>query len=298
MLPFGSTIRFSLILLLIFCCACQNNPDTISGKIAQLEKGISKANPAKKEDLIAAYEEHVSTYPDRHEENADYLYKAALLCESINRIPKAIGLLQQALKDHYTGNDSPNSATLMAKIYREHVGNENLEAITLQAGAKAFPAFGKLTKAVQKDWPSITDRLAAIKSATVDSSGLNYVAVNDFINGSSIYAMLLPKAENTSKILFDAGRIANQSKSYPKALELFDWLSTKYPEYEKNPEALFVSAFILDRDLKRYDEAKIKYETFLEKYPDNQFAKDAQFLLENLGVPPAEIIKRFEEANQ
>jgi TolA-binding protein len=42
----------------------------------------------------------------------------------------------------------------------------------------------------------------------------------------------------------------------------------------------------------------VAYEAFLKKYPNDDFADDAQFLLKNLGKSPEEIIKGFEQNPQ
>ena len=57
-------------------------------------------------------------------------------------------------------------------------------------------------------------------------------------------------------------------------------------------------AFTLDNDLQRHEEAKELYESFLEKYPDDDFADDTQFLLQNLGKTDEEIIQSFEGQNE
>ena len=59
-----------------------------------------------------------------------------------------------------------------------------------------------------------------------------------------------------------------------------------------------LSAFTLDNDLKRFEEARTLYEEFLERYPQNEFSDDARFLLENLGKDEEEIIRSFEKKNQ
>lgn len=293
---------FRLMLCLLFgvlfmTSGCQKEPDNLTDEIKRSERGINRASSEKKEELIALYEQYASTYPDRHEENAAYLHKAANLSLAINRVPKAIALLQNAIKEHYPGAQTSENVFLLGNIYAEKVRNEHLSAITYQSGDKAFPQNTDFKEKINSGWPSSEDRLKSIKKTLFDSVGINYPAVNNYINGCVLYCMILPKDEKSSDLLFEAAQVANQTRSFPKALELFDWLTLKYPDYPKTSQAMFISAFVLDRDLKRYDEAKVKYERFLEKYPNDQFAKDARFLLENLGVPPEEIVKRFEEAN-
>ncbi|MEN0006956.1 MAG: tetratricopeptide repeat protein, partial [Bacteroidota bacterium] len=76
---------------------------------------------------------------------------------------------------------------------------------------------------------------------------------------------------------------------------IYDQIYENYPDYEKAPQSLFLKAFTQDNDLKRPDEARKLYEEFLERYPEDDFADDTQFLLENLGKDDEEIIKSFQE---
>ena len=51
-----------------------------------------------------------------------------------------------------------------------------------------------------------------------------------------------------------------------------------------------------DNDMKQIDQARSIYESFLEKYPNDEVADDTQFLLNNLGKSDDEIIKGFEQS--
>ena len=61
---------------------------------------------------------------------------------------------------------------------------------------------------------------------------------------------------------------------------------------------MFLIAFTLDDGLKQFDEAKIAYEAFIGKYPNDPFADDAQFSLNNLGKDINELIDQFSEEAQ
>ena len=72
---------------------------------------------------------------------------------------------------------------------------------------------------------------------------------------------------------------------------------TEYPDYEKASECLFMKGFIYDNNLQDYEMAKKIYLEFLEKYPDDEFADDAQASIDNLGKSLEEIIQEFEMKN-
>jgi len=58
---------------------------------------------------------------------------------------------------------------------------------------------------------------------------------------------------------------------------------------------MFLKAFTLDSEMQQFDKAKALYEEFIAKHPQDEFADDTKFLLENLGKSDEEIIKQFEE---
>ncbi|MCU0348300.1 MAG: tetratricopeptide repeat protein [Saprospiraceae bacterium] len=113
-------------------------------------------------------------------------------------------------------------------------------------------------------------------------------------NALVLYADAFPEDSASVKHLVKAGEAARLLQQYDKALEIFTKIEKNYPNSKEAVGAMFMRAFTLDNDLKRLDEAKLAYEAFLKKYPNDDFADDAKFLLGNLGKSPEEIIKGFE----
>ena len=98
--------------------------------------------------------------------------------------------------------------------------------------------------------------------------------------------------------LLRAGEMAVLVNQPDKSLEYYEKILSEYPEHAKAATAMFMKAYTLDDKLEKYDEAKTVYEAFLQQYPNNDFADDTQFLLENLGKSEEEIIKLFESKAQ
>ena len=109
------------------------------------------------------------------------------------------------------------------------------------------------------------------------------------------YADAFPTDSLSVKYLSKAGETARLLRQFDKALEIFGKIEKNYPNSREAAAAMFMKAFTLDNDLKKLEEAKLAYEAFLQKYPNDEFADDAQFLLKNLGKSPEEIIKVFEK---
>ncbi len=117
-------------------------------------------------------------------------------------------------------------------------------------------------------------------------------------NSLMLYADAFPEDSSSVLYLGKAGETARLLQQYDKALEIFDKIIKTYPATKAAAAAMFMKAFTLDNDLKRFDDAKPVYEAFLKQYPNDEFADDAQFLLQNLGKSPEELIKEFEKNAQ
>lgn len=124
---------------------------------------------------------------------------------------------------------------------------------------------------------------------------VNFQAANDYIRICELFALLQPKNEQSPEYLHKAGETARAVRAFAKAVAIYDKIYTEYPTYEKSAQALFLKAFTYDNDLGDKATAKQLYEEFLQKFPNDDFADDTQFLLDNLGKDDEEIIKSFGE---
>jgi len=104
-----------------------------------------------------------------------------------------------------------------------------------------------------------------------------------------------PDDPRSPEYLFKAADLSMNLRRSRKTLELFDKLIERYPYDVNTPTAWFLKGFVLEDQLKDYEEARKVYEEFLEKYPDSDFADDAEMSLRNLGKTPEELIREFEQ---
>ena len=111
------------------------------------------------------------------------------------------------------------------------------------------------------------------------------------------YANENPKDTMSAEYLFRAADISMNIGRPGQTIRLFNRILTEYPDFEKAPATLFLMAFVYEDQLQDYDNAKKYYELFLSKYPDSEFADDAEISLKNLGKSPEELIREF-ESNQ
>lgn len=91
-----------------------------------------------------------------------------------------------------------------------------------------------------------------------------------------------------------ADKTLTSEQSFDNAQKYFREVFDKYQNSDEAPKALFMSAFILANELKRYDDATEAYKLFIEKYPRNPLAVAAQEELDNMGLSPEEILKKKE----
>ena len=129
-----------------------------------------------------------------------------------------------------------------------------------------------------------------------ETSRLDEEAAEAFIGACETFAKAHPQHDKAAEYLLKAGETARTMKNYPRGIALYDQVISTYPDSPKAAQALFLKGFTLDNDMKQIDQARSIYESFLEKYPNDEFADDTQFLLNNLGKSDDEIIKGFEQS--
>lgn len=111
------------------------------------------------------------------------------------------------------------------------------------------------------------------------------------------YADTYPDDSMSADYLFRAADISMNLKKPKQTIALFDRILSTYPDYEKAAAVLFLKAFVYEDQLQDYDNAKKYYELFISKFPESDFADDAEVSLKNLGKSPEELILEF-ESNQ
>ena len=111
----------------------------------------------------------------------------------------------------------------------------------------------------------------------------------------SDYVEKNPKDTISAMYLFKAGDLSRGLGKFDDAINYWQMLIEKYPDYKRAPDALFLQAFTYENDVKDLDKAKNLYETFLKKYPNHSFAANIPVIIENLGKSPEELIESFKK---
>ena len=107
-----------------------------------------------------------------------------------------------------------------------------------------------------------------------------------------------PKDSLAPVFLFKAASIAMNSGDGTRALKFFDQYLQDYPDKPKASLCLFFKAFVYENTMQDLDKARETYLLFIEKYPSDEFAKDAKLALVNLGKSPDMLIRELEETRR
>lgn len=286
---------YGITSLLLFRCAPQQSDQEV---ITKLENELAQGedNDLAKE-LVQNYLTYTSKFPEDIDLNGRYLYRAAALEYRMGNYAEAIKNLQKALKDYYESSNSANSAALLAGIYKDKLRNIPVATSIYQGIQIAFPDSISSQFNFPANLPAVAVRLDSLRQGIFDEQtyGVNFQVANDYISSVESFALVAPEDSSTPALLFKAGEVARSIQTFGKAVKLLQWLHERYPNSEKDAQAMFLIAFTLDDGLKQFEEAKVAYEAFIAKYPNDPFADDAQFSLNNLGKDINELIDQFSE---
>lgn len=230
-----------------------------------LDLGISASREINnKGQLVGLLNTQIRDYPE-DEKNADHLYELAMLLDEANK-SVASQTLMQGFVEQYP--DHAKAAEVKAKLTD---GDQNAEALLQQLGESMFNS---------------------------EEGQLDRSAARQFVDVCEAYALTHPQDPKSADYLHKAAETARAMRTIPKALSLYDWILNKYPNHPKAGQALFLKAFTYDNNLNDVENARKYYTAFLEKYPEDDFADDTKFLLENLGKSDEEILEALTKKNQ
>ncbi len=111
-----------------------------------------------------------------------------------------------------------------------------------------------------------------------------------------LYAKQNPDDSQSPEYLFKALDVAVgiNAEGPQKAIDIADIMIEQYPEFEMTPMAVFLKGFVYENMMTDYDKALDTYHQFLERYPNSPLVNDVKSTIENVGLTPEELIKKFE----
>ena len=144
--------------------------------------------------------------------------------------------------------------------------------------------------------------LGQLESQLRESTGttLDTAKINTFVQNAKTLAERFPQDSLAPLYLFRAAELRHATGKWAEAIELWGTVDTKFKNYQRSPEALFMQGFVSENDLQDRKQAIRYYEIFLAKHPQHPMADDARALIENLkkGITDQELIEQFEQQQQ
>ena len=132
------------------------------------------------------------------------------------------------------------------------------------------------------------------KQVLATDKAIDPVVASDLVSAYCDFADANPDDTMTPEYLFKAVDVSMNLNEPQRTIYIIDKLVKEYPDYPRTQAALFIKAFIFETRYGNLDMAKKIYEQYLEMYPNGDFADDCKASIENLGLTPEELVKKFE----
>lgn len=139
----------------------------------------------------------------------------------------------------------------------------------------------EITAAEQKIRP---DSIPFLKPAEVD----------ELVTLYEQYAGEFPDDTLSADYLFRAGQLCVSSGRYEMAITIYGKV-LRYMNYRNVAAAQFMQGFVADNHLRDTTRARMYYEKFLLRYPQNPLSNDVRLLLEQMSSSPEQLIQLFEK---
>ena len=282
----------SVLLMLLVCLSCKPDEKKVDSPHDQKEPKKETIQVNEIERLL----NKLTFEDDKYDANWTIIEPA--LTNSLN---KSNTIEAQRMITNVLRNVAPLSDS---KKYVEHI------ALKIKGIKSLEHYFKTLNSAMVVRYPN--DPYSLSLKSTVDISSLintkkdemmgfgkNKMDVHvakQYIDMVELYMMVTPDDKYAGHALFEGGNVARSLPGFNrKALEMYSWLVKAQPNHPKAPEALFLSGFIADEDLKDLKTAKYFYAKFLEKYPKHKLAENVQLLADNLGKSNEQLFQEIVE---
>lgn len=292
---------FILLLCPVFACKKGGSPEE---KAVTVHMTAYKKNPSDStaQALVQAMSKYVEVHGLKDSTSARYMLEGGRISAQHNHWNQALGFYKLYMINYPT---RPNQATALAEIITviDTLRKPDLSQVLYRSYVDRF-----------KDDPRAAHYQSRLirKDITVDSllKEIGLKMFNDsiyrldenmahlYVDASEAAVMAQPDLPNAPEYLHRAAETARTLRDIPKAITIYDWIIERYPNHPRGATSLFLKAFTFDNDLKDFENARIYYEDFLKKYPNNEFAESAKFLLENLGKSEAELREILEKKSK
>lgn len=134
-------------------------------------------------------------------------------------------------------------------------------------------------------------------------SGKNKIENKDYVGAVTDFERVVnefPNSEFEVQALYELAKLyhGNVIKEIPKeaslskAVHYYKLVQQKKPKSVEGEKSLFMAGFLEANELHRIKDAEKTYKKFLKTYPKSPLAASAEVEIQNLGIPPEEILKK------
>ena len=81
------------------------------------------------------------------------------------------------------------------------------------------------------------------------------------------------------------------------SVQYLDSVLVNYADYQRIAECCFYKGFVLENVAGDIEHARLAYQEFIDKYPDDPLANDARIIVENLGLSNEEFLEKILSQN-
>ncbi|MFA8449257.1 MAG: tol-pal system YbgF family protein [Bacteroidales bacterium] len=107
-----------------------------------------------------------------------------------------------------------------------------------------------------------------------------------------------PETKEAPEYLLKAADVAMHTNQEVRAMDLLNKIQKDYPSFEEIDIAIFLCGHLYEDYFKNLKQAKIYYNKVINEYPNSQFSDDAKSAIDNLGLTPEQMLKKFMEKNK
>jgi len=297
-------ILFSILAALIFF-SCKTDTTAVSSDSSSSEYAIAldnlTANPGKESatNYIKSVRKVISSSDDAAK-TKEYLMKGLSVAEEYKMGPTAIGFLMPLLKSY---PNTPKKEEYTAKLASalSDIGKKIPSDVLIDAYVNQYPN-GKYKDLLMKKQ---TEKIENVDTFLVnlaknifvnpDKFGINRLAAQKYVDACEAYALGNKDSGMAPEYLYRAAEMARTLKTYPKALNIYDWIEAEYPNYEKSATTMFLKGFMLENELNDKESARKVYQAFITRFPKSELQDDVKFLLDNIDKSDEEIMKLIEK---
>ncbi len=294
---------YIFIVLLSIACACKRGGSP-EEKAVNIQMNAYDDNPTDStaQALIQALSKYVEVHGLKDSTSARFMLKAARVSAEHNHWSQALGFYKIYMINYPTRPDQANTLAEVITVI-DTLRKPELSQVLYRSFADRFKddprAASYQNKIVRKD-VAVDSLLKEIGLKMFNDSiyRLDENIAHLYVDACEAAVMAQPDLPDAPEYLHRAAETARTLRDIPKAITIYDWIIDRYPNHPRGATSLFLKAFTFDNDLKDFDNARKYYEEFLKKYPNNEFAESAKFLLENIGKSEAELNEILEKKSK